>query len=497
MRCRTCDYALWNLRTRDCPECGTRFSPAEFEFKRNAVAFLCPHCEQTYYGTDEKGHLVPDNFECVTCGERIHLDEMIVRPAQDVDERDTMLEYVPWEERSRYGAFKGFWKTVWMGMIMPHRLMHALPLSSGSSNAWGFLLVVNVLVFVGIVVPYVLLFSVMGIIMAGAGAGMPRALGPCFGSLAVAALAYIIACVIGVAIWGLVAHGILRVTGSTSGTIGRTFQAIGYGSAGNLASIVPCIGTYFGWIWWVVSATIALCVGQKVSVWRGILAGAGFPVLIVILAVGGYFGIMATAFTTAGSMAAMSRTPLATGSAEQRTEALATAVRQHYYRHLALPDHALHLAAERMIDPTGLALSETNTDFQRIRIGDVSIGDLHILPQSRQRGVASSAADTLPDDVIAHRTGDFVFIYHGMSMAPAQWRLWVVIASPDPDHNTARDVGGTVYVGLADGSVEVIPATAFESQLKEQNRARETHGLAPIPPPWVITHAQPARESPN
>ena len=63
MRCKNCDYRLWNLVSRQCPECGTEFLPHEFEFVLNSVRFCCPYCQQDYYGTGDKGHLEPIEFE--------------------------------------------------------------------------------------------------------------------------------------------------------------------------------------------------------------------------------------------------------------------------------------------------------------------------------------------------------------------------------------------------------------------------------------------------
>ena len=82
MRCRTCDYPLWNLKTRQCPECGSQFSPVEYDFRPNTVRFCCPHCEQAYYGTDSRGHLEPRSFACVTCGEHLSMREMVLLPAE-------------------------------------------------------------------------------------------------------------------------------------------------------------------------------------------------------------------------------------------------------------------------------------------------------------------------------------------------------------------------------------------------------------------------------
>ena len=40
MRCKTCDYPLWNLTTRVCPECGTPFLPSQFDITFQLIKLL-------------------------------------------------------------------------------------------------------------------------------------------------------------------------------------------------------------------------------------------------------------------------------------------------------------------------------------------------------------------------------------------------------------------------------------------------------------------------
>jgi predicted RNA-binding Zn-ribbon protein involved in translation (DUF1610 family) len=101
MRCKICDYPLWNLTTRTCPECGSKFAPDEFEFVPNSVQYCCPHCAQAYFGTSEKGHLVPREFNCVKCGQRVQMNEMVLRPAAGVKEEQTKPNPMPWLERKK------------------------------------------------------------------------------------------------------------------------------------------------------------------------------------------------------------------------------------------------------------------------------------------------------------------------------------------------------------------------------------------------------------
>ena len=129
MRCKNCDYRLWNIRGRQCPECGTPFRPSEIEFTPNAVEFCCPHCDTAYYGTTHNGQLSPQQFDCVTCGQHIHTDEMVLRPAPGCADEETVKEGNPWLMRNHRGNVKAWFATVGWGLIQPGRLLKATPVS--------------------------------------------------------------------------------------------------------------------------------------------------------------------------------------------------------------------------------------------------------------------------------------------------------------------------------------------------------------------------------
>ena len=62
--------------------------------------------------------------------------------------------------------------------------------------------------------------------------------------------------IIVIGLWGAIAHGLLRLTGATEGGRSTTYQALCYSTGANVVSAVTCIGGYFGWIWWLISAVI-------------------------------------------------------------------------------------------------------------------------------------------------------------------------------------------------------------------------------------------------
>ena len=264
MRCKACDYPLWNLPARRCPECGAAFKPSDFEFTINSVQFCCPHCRQPYYGTGERGHLVPSKFDCVNCGQRVDMDEMVLLPTEGVKEEQTVVDSMPWLERGKgISGPKAWWLTVWRGMSSPTRLMRATPLESSGGAAVWFGLTVNMLGLVLGMGVMIVFFLIVGM---GAGGRMGGG-GP-FMILGLASmlLGWVVSVAVMLAVWGLLTHALLCLGGKRAGTLARTYQALGYSAGPMIICAIPCLGVYLslvGWIWWMIGATFMLKEGQK------------------------------------------------------------------------------------------------------------------------------------------------------------------------------------------------------------------------------------------
>jgi hypothetical protein len=112
MRCRSCDYALWNLPAGRCPECGDPFKPSDFDFIVGQVRFLCPHCRQAYYGDDKRGQLRPRAFNCVRCGQAVHIDDTLLLPAEGVGEYESQTNQLAWEQRREIGSMPALVSTL-------------------------------------------------------------------------------------------------------------------------------------------------------------------------------------------------------------------------------------------------------------------------------------------------------------------------------------------------------------------------------------------------
>lgn len=489
MRCKVCEYRLWNLAARHCPECGTAFRPSEFEFVLNSVRFLCPHCQQDYYGTGEDGHLEPIEFDCVRCGQHIHMDQMIVLPTQDVAEVQTQVDRNPWLERKGWGAIKAWFVMIGRGMFAPVRLMRStLPTSSAWSAIWFACLTIFLYAVVGGGV--LMLFPFFTMLGAGGGGGT----GATFMAIFLAAPTVGVMLLMG--IWGLLAHAILRASGDTAYEIGRTFQAIGYSSGANVFTALPCLSFYLapiGWIWWGVSATLMLREGQKVSGLRATAAGVGPPLLAVFILVGvlafAIYSAMSMATTVMGSLSQASQTTVSD---------ITTAIVDHAAgNNGAGPDHAARLlmAQGATLTSFDFIVQPSMTNPGAIMVGPLQLMVFETSTVDQQNRALQAAVAALPDKVVAHRLGDVVFTYHGIDLTSADPQLWILVTDPDPTTRAAQPgflKQDQAIIGLADGSTLLVDLVDFPQLLIQQNLLRKSVNLSPLPEPATVTHAQPA-----
>jgi hypothetical protein len=499
MRCRTCDYPLWNLKARQCPECGSAFTPRDYDFRPYTVRFCCPHCDQAYYGTDERGQLEPPAFDCVTCGRHVSVGDMVLLPAEGYQEMQTQAAANRWLERHRSGWFKSWFSSIGQSLVSPGELMKGTPVESSMKQAWWFLTFTVIAILLVSFIPAVCMTAVFPFLMTGSGAppgapppGIMAALlsGVTLGSFVFVVPFFLLF----VVVWGLVAHGILRVGGRGCETIRRTYQALCYSGGAYVTSVAPCLGGVAGPIWWVVSAVLMVRAGHKVSGVRATFAVATFPVLCVLLLVGAYaslivFAVVASRPVVAGRVA----------SPFQETQVVLDAVLAHAAEHDGRgPAHALALAAGGSLTEWGFVAATTPTDVEEVPVdGALDLVDFAVLPPPEKRALVEEVAAALPERVLAHRVGDFVFTYHGLDLDAAAGGLWVVVLAADPQAGGAARSRGPVVVGLADGSVRAITRSRLAAALARQNELRATEGLPPLPDPTRLTHDAPATGVPE
>ncbi|UCD73933.1 MAG: hypothetical protein JSV91_09050 [Phycisphaerales bacterium] len=492
MHCKNCDYPLWNIPTRQCPECGTSFLPGEYEFVRNSVQFCCPHCEQVYYGTDAKGHLSPLEFDCVSCGEHLHMDGMLLRPAEGVEERQTRATPMPWLERKERGWFKAWMATIGMALGQPGKLMKIVPAESTSGQAWGFAaLTISVVAIVSTLPGLCVFLLVPSMSAPGAGGPPPGTLMAAMGGMLGMSLALSFGlAVIHLLIWGLVTHGLLKIFARPAAGLGRTYQGLCYASGAYSLTVVPCLGPYVGWIWWIISGVLAVRDGQGVTGGRAALAVLTWPVAEIILIIGFYATIITMMFVgmPPGSMAASGGM-----DATQETQQLSQDLISNAAANNGCgPDHVVEMVPTSNLGAISFVSWDTATSEADVILPDGTLLlDLQRMPPNRQRMKIDEIVASLPEDVIAHRMGDFLFTHHGIDFDSADSGLWIVLYSPDPDVNGPW-VAPTIVAGCLDGSTQQIPISTLNSALQQQNMLRNSHALPPLPDPATITHDNPA-----
>lgn len=489
MKCKTCGYRLWQLPARRCPECGAEYRPSDYEFVPNSVQFCCPHCEQPYYGTGPMGHLVPTAFNCVSCGRHIAMDEMILRPAPGVGEDQTQVCRLPWMERAKRGWFRGWLGTVRMALLSPARMMREVPPDSPGWEAYGFTFLNTMLPILVAAVPVMVMMLLVSVISS------PRGVPLFIPLILVIEFAVIgLICLLGAAIWALVVHLLLRITGRTAGPLLRTQQAIYYSSGANLVTAVPCFGPYVGWIWWVVSAIFAVKEGQRVHGGRAAFAVLGLPLGIMLLSFGLFFTVLSFANTmTFSSPSATVTASSSTSDTLKVTRSVIGFAQQHNGRG---PQHAILLVIEGDLFASDFIDGDSNTPLNRIPLGTTTLEYFNFAKPSEQTRLARAAVAALPEGCVAHRLGDYVFTYQGMNLDNADPRLWVVVRISDPGANGGPSPQTSIVYGLANGTAVSSPATMFPSDLKLQNLLRNKFGLPPLPDLMTVTHTQPAVSGP-
>lgn len=496
MRCRNCEYPLWNIAGRACPECGHPFSPREATLRPGSVRFCCPHCDQQYFGTSPQGLLEPDVFDCVTCHRRITLDEMVVRPQPGVAEADTRLERLPWLRRRQIGRLRAWFATIGQALVAPRRLADGIPPEASPRTAWYFA-VGTLLVYLlpGLLLPH--LFSLLVVTVTGAGGGagpFPPGTLMIFMMVMWITLGVAIAVIMPLA-WPLLTHLLLLITGGTRQGLRRTWQCICYTSGAGVLYAMPCM-PYFGWIWWMVSASAALRRMHGIGTLRATLAVVTGGILTLILSGVGWIagvGVGGALVAPAMTVVVPPSPPRAINPAGENLDGIMNAIVEFERANDGrLPAHGLELLD--FVSPIDFVMAGGMTTDD-VRIPGGTLTDLYNASPERLEEALRHARARVRD-AVTHRVGDFVFISAGAIKAADAPELAVVVFIPGSSPTTVVRVPKTIAVGFADGSIEGIPTAGLGAWLKEQNEVRSALGLPPIPADALLPGPAPADVEP-
>ena len=425
---------------------------------------------------------------------------MVLLPAEGVEENWTKPDVNPWLERKTRGLFKAWFASVIGSLGRQTTMMKALGDSVRVGEAWKFAMFnLAIILSISVALPgLIVVFFQYPWLYSGQAIDALSFYGFTF---VIYALIYVVLIIL----WAASAHGILRLTKSANYSFGKTLEAILYSSGVMSLAILPYVGVFcITWpatIWWVISSVIMVSVGQKAHGGRASLAVITFPAIAYILTIASYVGFtyymvsqMNTAFSS-GMMQGMSGNSTYALNYDILTFAQNTS--NKYPEHSILlvenPNSTGITNNNRWITYEDLFVaSMTSTMLEDIPVGDITLADFQTATQAQRKAAVTSVLESMPENVIAHRFGDFIFTYHGLNLAVANQSLWIVVYLPDPDSNSAMQAYELIEIGLADGTTYEFTFDQLAAELQFQNKMRANLGLPPLPDLMTVTHSNPA-----
>jgi hypothetical protein len=303
--------------------------------------------------------------------------------------------------------------------------------------------------------------------------------------------------IVAVALWGLVAHAILVLTGPKAHGLRRTYHALGYSSGVNVVSAIPCVGVYvapLAWIWWIIAATVMTREAQRVSALRAFFAVAAIPAVLAT-AIVAWFVVaivptMQTAMATARTAAAQAAASIHHMHAQDINQNLVLRAGADG----RWPAHVAELVGRDRVSPASF-LTDGSAIAPGLAVAGIPLETLSTQSGSTLESSLSTIAAAVPPDVVAYRVGDYILTYPGLPLpsgAPDFWTFIAEVRAPYPGvpQNTSPAPAPNWLVGLSDGTVREIADADFAAALAAQNELRAAAGLQPLPAPadvqgWV------------
>ncbi|MCW5768214.1 MAG: YIP1 family protein [Phycisphaeraceae bacterium] len=486
MFCKVCNYALWNLKERTCPECGTGFAPSQFRFRPNSIRFLCPHCSQQYYGTSSTGHLVPREFDCVSCHNRIDMDRMVLVPEAGIDERQTRARGNPWLDRTGRPRIADWFRATVMSLFAPVPLIAATDDHAPPRRTLAYaVLTAAIASATSLIMPFFVLLPILAPLGINAN-GIEALAIYALGVLASGLLMYAI-----VPLYAAIAHLIL-LGGSPKRPFRTTLHAVALSSGGNMLWGIPLFGFMTGpagLIWWGVSLSIMLRAVHRVRAPRAFLAGLGPPIALCLL------GLIAFILMIIWSLSLASAATAAIG---QPVQAQVTSVETAWTSAAATSErHVGSLILDGTL-PAAIAIAPAFSQTSAVIAAGIDLSaSLSTMTDEQREALAASLDASLTPDIIAYRIGDLIVIRDVPNPTPSS-SLWRVAYSPEPTANPAfAQMAASTQLAIGTPvpfTSQMIGGPSNASigpSITEQNRIRASHGLPPLPPLETILAGSP------
>lgn len=287
MQCKKCGYQLWNIHSRNCPECGTAFLLSDYDFSSVSVILSCPHCNHTYNHKDRQSHLDNTPVNCEGCGKAIGMDDMVVRPDESQGQHVEDLVDHPWRTRKGFKDILPAWiRTVFHTFFKPSKLAGRGGTRVGKyEGAKYIILTLFLITFLSLLLyshqikyhrlvdPEMWLFEWMD--MLAFVLGIPLLLSVC---------GYLVAMV-----WGLVAHCLIRMMSHPKGDVSDTVDCFFYTSGvwivllfAPLIIVIPIYWIVGIWLLWYLISSRLLCKVHRVPIAVAYSATMAIPLGIFV-----------------------------------------------------------------------------------------------------------------------------------------------------------------------------------------------------------------------
>ncbi len=468
MLCEKCGYALWNLPSGRCPECGEPFTPSQFHFRPGKVNFLCPHCRQPYFASAPDGQPTREPFPCTKCGQVVDPDAMPVVPAPGVPEEQALAERTPWVDRRHLGLWRAFWRTVGLSLVQPARVVRRLPPQGGVGEALRFAYAVALFVAAISFCMSAIFWGGMYLLMQSQQGGPAGPVGPVWPMLAsfgFGALATLLWPIVGVGLWALCTHALLAITGKRVGGLALTYRTMLYGQGPLVLQAAPVCGSYVAWVWLSVSSIVMLKTSQGVHGLRATIAVLAPPLLVA----GAFVGLVVWAISSvwgAGgfSGAPFNTTPVGLGLMAQASAADGSG-----------PDHIFELVADGTLSMRDIVDPREEFEaWQEIRVGEWTAGELDSMPQDELLAIAERLPESRDPQQTWYRVNDMVFCYEGLDLRLSAGSESRIVAFA---YDAISEIGSVFY---SDGVAEYYDFDLSRT-LKQENERRRALGLPLVP----------------
>ncbi len=269
MHCVHCNYSLWNLSTRVCPECGEPFALRDYHFQPRSVTYTCPECERAVNGPEKPTDFDGREMRCSVCRLLIPTATLALQPAAGCGRLVERGQGNPWVTAGT-GLGQRWWDAATLVWSRPAQLFIGIKKRAATTAAVTFaVLTVALLVGSG---------AFMTSVLASGFRAFTRV--PEFVAVVVTTATAVVATLAVTALWAVLAHPVLLVTGGAR-PFGHTLQAMCYSTAALAPVLVPFIGPLGAIVTWPTAAVILLAAAHQVHDLRALVAILWLPVSAV------------------------------------------------------------------------------------------------------------------------------------------------------------------------------------------------------------------------